>query len=109
MAQNREREQEKGAAARFRLEIPLDASAVVGAVEGEETYQPDQAVKVVVQLAGGAFQEQQAALDAKGQGRAVFHFDTPPGKLRVMVGPGDASGEEISRLQTLAFDLSSRQ
>ena len=72
-------------------------------------YQPDQPVKVVVPFADGKLVEQVARLDAKGQGRVGFDFEQNPGKLQVMVGHGDACSEELTRLQTLSFDLSTRQ
>ena len=109
MTQNMERDRGKGGAQRYRLEIPLDASAAVGEAEGEVKYQPEQPVKVVVQLASGELREQVARLDAKGQGIAGFEFEQAPGSLHVMVGPGEASSEEMLGLQTLTFDLPARQ
>jgi hypothetical protein len=50
-----------------------------------------------------------ARLDAKGQGRVGFEFEQNPGKLQVTVGPGDAGSDELTQLQTLSFDLGTRQ
>ncbi len=48
-------------------------------------------------------------LDARGLGCVAFEFSKNPGSLHVMVGPGNADSDEISHLQTLSFDLSTRQ
>jgi hypothetical protein len=88
----------KGKGANFRLQVPLDASGVEG-------FKPDQPVKVVAQYAEGKTAEETVKLDAKGKGTATFTFDQDPGAVHLVVGPGDASIEEMLGMQTIGFDL----
>lgn len=86
----------------FRLVVPLDASQIedrgdiqqlnVALVRGDET----------VRL-------ERAKLDRGGKGTATFSFDARPESLQVVVGPPDASAEEMRGLQTIAVDVPSRR
>lgn len=86
----------------FTLRVPLDASKIEG-------FTPEQPVKVIAVDRKGAVTSQVVQLDPKGQGSADLVFDGHPGALRVVVGPHDATDEELQGLQTLAFNLSARQ
>jgi hypothetical protein len=88
--------------ARYAIEIPLDASSV-------EDFKPDKGVKVLVKDKKGAIQSQVAKLDGKGQGAATFSFSEHPGALQVVVGPEEATDQEIQGLQTISFAVSARQ
>jgi hypothetical protein len=85
----------------FRLEVPLDASGV-------ENFKPEAPVKVAVVDRQGAVLSQRVELDARGHGQASFNFKQHPGPLRVVVGPGDASDDELVQLQTVTRELSAR-
>jgi len=87
---------------RFKLEIPLDASEIEG-------FDPAQPVKVVISARDGSLESQTVKLSEKGKGTATFTFDEKPGSLRVVIGPDDASEEELMGMQTLRLDVSSRQ
>src|ERR1700751_3018012 len=84
---------------KYSIEIPLDASAI-------EDFKPEAPVKVLVQTADGT-KSKNLELSAKGLGSAIFTFDDEPKVLRVLVGPHDATGEEMLGLQTLSCDISS--
>jgi hypothetical protein len=86
----------------YGLLIPLDASGV-------QDLDPSMPLKVVVQQADGSLQEQTAKLTKDGKGSVAFKFKGAPGKLHVLVGPADATAQELQGLQTLTFDVSSRQ
>ncbi len=86
--------------AKYALEVPLDASGV-------PEFKPDQPVKVLVQSTN-ASQSQAVQLNEKGQGTAKFEFPAPPGSIRILVGPYNATDEELIGLQTLSVDVSSR-
>jgi hypothetical protein len=85
----------------FLLEIPLDASKI-------EDYQPGQNVKVVVR---GARQTQSRVVgfDDKRQACAQFHFAEAPGPLAVLLGPAEATDDEIAGMQTLTIQIASRE
>jgi hypothetical protein len=84
----------------FRLVIPLDASSV-------EDIEPGGQVKVAVVERRGV-RSQVVKLDEKGQGEARFNFEHQPGALRLVVGPSDATDEEIVNLQTISRELPAR-
>lgn len=86
----------------FKLVIPLDASSV-------EDFKPEQPVKVLAKDTKGSLYSQKVKLNAKGQGTATFNFSESPGALGILVGPADASDEEMSGLQTIGLNVSSRQ
>ncbi len=91
-------EREKG---KHVLQVPLDASQIEG-------FKPERPVKVVVRARDGTTQSEEVQLDAKGGGSASFEFAERPDALRVMVGPPDASNEEMHWIQTLGLDVSAR-
>ncbi len=86
----------------YTLEVPLDASDIEG-------FKPDQAVKVAAFDRAGGVVESVVKFDAKGQAVATLTFKQAPGTLRVVVGPEQASAEQLQGLQTLAVDVPGRQ
>jgi hypothetical protein len=83
------------------IDIPLDASGV-------EDFAPDAPVKVALVGRKGVIASQTVDLDREGRGGASFKFEQHPGALRVVVGPADASDDELVDLQTITRDLSLR-
>jgi hypothetical protein len=86
----------------WKVEIPLDASGV-------ENSKPDHPVKVLVADGTGRKQETLVSLNEKGEGTATFIFPENPGALHIVVGPHDASAEELLGLQTITLDVSAAQ
>ena len=86
----------------FRLTVPLDASEIEG-------FKPEVGVKVGLLDRHGAVQSQVVKLDEKGKGAATFNFREQPGSLRLIVGPENASDEELTGLQTLTTNIDPRQ
>src|SRR3954471_10226914 len=86
---------------RFRLSVPVDASSV-------SDYQPGRGVKVVAFDAHGQAHEGAIKLSDSGKGSVTLGFDERPGTLRVVVGPEDATAEELRGLQTIQTSVSSR-
>jgi len=99
MAETKKAASEPGAS--YGLVIPLEANA--------KDFDPTLPVKVLVKQADGRVQTQIAKLSADGKGKVAFKFSSPPGRLLVLLGPEDASEDELMGLQTLSFDVSSRQ
>jgi hypothetical protein len=91
--------QERG---NYRLQIPLDASGI-------QDFKPDRAVKIVAFDSKGHAYEGLAKLDAQGQGAALLAFDELPGNLHIVVGPDNASTEQMSGLQTITAEVARRQ
>jgi hypothetical protein len=87
---------------KFELQIPLDASGI-------EDFQPDQEVKILAQRQDGSLVSQTAQLDEKGQGIVNFAFEEHPGALRIIVGPGTATDEELLGMQTINLQVAARQ
>ncbi len=87
---------------KFTFQVPLDASGI-------EDFEPGQDVKVVVKDREGALRSQTVKFNRKGHGMATFNFSEHPGPLQVLVGPADASDEEMTGLQTINFNVSSRK
>lgn len=85
-----------------RLTIPLDASGIDG-------FDPKQPVKVLLTAGGTAVTSQTVTLDRKGQGQVAFDVDAKQSGLRVVVGPPDASDEELTGLQTIGVDVPRRR
>lgn len=81
--------------------IPLDASEV-------EDFKPEGPVKVALVDREGVVASQSVDLDARGQGQASFKLERQRGQLRVVVGPADASDEELLNLQTITREISAR-
>jgi hypothetical protein len=86
---------------KYTLDIPLDASSV-------EKLEGGGAVKVAVSSARGAIQSQIVKLDGKGGGRAAFGFREMPGAVKVILGPPDATDDEMLGLQTITVDVPAR-
>lgn len=86
----------------FTLEVPLDASGI-------KDFKPDRGAKVVAYGSGGQTSEQTVKFDSKGRGKAVLSFSRAPGRLRVVVGPDNASADQLKGLQTIGVDVSARQ
>ena len=80
----------------FKLQVPISASQVEGFKAGQE-------VKVLLARADGseAIKSQTVKLDQKGNATASFAFGENPGDTRVVLGPADASDEELLGLQTV--------
>lgn len=96
-----EKTEPKGGNLPFKLEVPLDASAIEG-------FKPEQKVKVAVRTPQGAIQAQLVEFDRSGKAVAQFAFDKRPGNLTLGVGPTDADDEQIFGLQTLQVNIPSR-
>src|SRR5688572_209646 len=89
--------------AQHTLVVPLDASGVAD-------FKPERGLKVaVVGEKGRVIASEKTTLDAKGRAEVRFAFAAPPGNVRVLVGPDDASDEEILGLQTLGASVSANQ
>lgn len=95
---------EKQARDTVRLVVPLDASGI-------EDFDPGRAVRALALDGAGkpAADSQTVKFDAKGQATVAFRLARRPGSLRVVVGPADASDEELAGLQTLAVDVPARR
>ncbi len=93
---------EKSTADKFTLTIPLSASGIEDVKPGEE-------VKVVAKDRKGKFHAQTVKIGKDKKGVATFHFLSHPGPLHVVVGPADASEEDLMGLQTLSLEVSTRQ
>lgn len=84
-----------------RLVVPLDAQGVDG-------FTTDQPVKVLARYAGGKTVSAPAEFDGSGKGRATLTFPEVPGPLTLLVGPGEASDDELQALQTLRQEIPRR-
>jgi hypothetical protein len=91
-----------GEAGGFTLEVPLDASGI-------EDFEAGREVKVVAQDRKGALSAETVKLGADGKAVAAFAFREHPGSLSVIVGPADASDEELTGLQTIRLDVPPRR
>ncbi|MCC7156294.1 MAG: carboxypeptidase regulatory-like domain-containing protein [Bryobacterales bacterium] len=87
---------------KFRLDVPLDASGV-------KDFKPERGVKVVAFDGKGQAYESIAKFDAKGRGTASITFQEAPGNLQVVVGPEDATADQLMGLQTISVNVSRRQ
>jgi hypothetical protein len=92
----------KNDAENFSIEIPLNASGIEG-------FKPDKGVKVLVKNSKGMMTSQVTQLNEKGEGMAAFRFDEHPGAVHVIVGPEDATDQELTGLQTISLTVSGRQ
>lgn len=84
-----------------KLTIPLDASGIVG-------LDHKQPIKVLVTAGGKPVASERVTLDKQGKGQVALDVDGGRG-VRVIVGPADATDEELTGLQTLAVDLPGRR
>ena len=87
---------------KFKLQVPLNASGV----EGVGT---DRGVKVAVFTSQGQAKEQTVRFDKNGAASATFTFAERPLRLRVVVGPENASADQLKNMQTLVSEVTSRQ
>ena len=86
---------------KFKLMVPLDASGV-------EEFTTKQVLKIVLRDRKGTMQSEKVKLDRERKGNATFGFAKMPGSLEVLIGPGDASDEEMLGIQTLSLKVSGR-
>jgi hypothetical protein len=87
----------------YSLEVTLDAKQI-------EDRKADQPLQVVVQDVKGMLHTSPITITTKDHRSAVsFSFTEHPGSLRVLVGPADATPEEMVGLQTIAVDVPARQ
>ena len=87
----------------FKIEVPLDASGIEG-------FKPEQKVKVIAVDSDGKIYADTSELNDKGSGKAVLKLPAAPSRgLRIVVGPENASDEELLGMQTLSMNLTSRQ
>lgn len=86
----------------YTLVVPLDASGIEG-------FEPDQAVKVLVQDARGQVVTRAVQLDEQGRGEAQFRFDEQPSGFHVVLGPEDADDETLLGMETITADVSRRR
>jgi len=84
-----------------KLTIPLDASGIEG-------FKADQSVKVLVRSGKETF-SQTVEFSREGNAAATFSLPRIPPSLQVLVGPGNASDEELKGLQTLSVTLTRAQ
>jgi hypothetical protein len=87
---------------KYTLQIPLDASGV-------RERGSDRGVKVAIFNATGQTQEQTVRFDKSGAARATFGLRELAGNTRVVVGPEDATTEQLKGMQTIVADVPSRQ
>lgn len=85
----------------YQLVVPIDASGI-------EDFKPEQDVKIVAKDRSGTVHSQTVKLSRKGHGEAAFQFGENPGSVHIVMGPADATDEEMFGLQTLNFRVSSR-
>src|SRR5437870_10008448 len=90
-----------GRAGDYRLTVPLDASGI-------KDFKPEKPVKVAAFDSRGRAHEATVRLSPQGKGTATFSFEEHPGTLRVVVGPEDASAEQLKGLQTIGVTVSIR-
>jgi hypothetical protein len=84
----------------FTLVVPLDASGVAD-------FKPERGLKVaIVGEKGKVISSEKVKFDDKGRADVRFSFPSPPGNVRVLVGPDDADDDEILGLQTLGVSVS---
>ena len=86
---------------RFSLTIPLDGSGI-------EEIKTGTAVKIIAKDREDKVYAQTVKIGANKKAEATFRFPRHPGPLRVVMGPSDATDEELLGLQTLSFDVSTR-
>ncbi|MBC8085991.1 MAG: carboxypeptidase regulatory-like domain-containing protein [Phycisphaerae bacterium] len=85
-----------------RLTIPLDASGI----EGLDAKQP---VKVLLTSGGKPIASREVTFDKGQQAQVAFDVDTKQSGLRVIVGPADATDDELTGLQTIGVDVPRRR
>jgi len=86
----------------YTLKVPLDATRVEDPEGGRE-------VKVLAKDRRGTLTTQTVKIEAGGKAVVTLRFREDPGPLHVVVGPPDASDQELLALQTLSVRVPSRQ
>lgn len=86
----------------YLLHVPLDATSV-------EEFDAKRPVKVVVKTQDGKFHSKTTKLDQSRKGEVLFTFKENPGASLVMIGPDNATDEEMEGIQTLRVNVSTRQ
>ncbi|MFZ5622940.1 MAG: carboxypeptidase-like regulatory domain-containing protein [Gemmatimonadota bacterium] len=81
-----------------RVTIPLDASGIEG-------FDPKQPIKVLLAASGRPVAAETITLDRKGQGEVTLSIEGQRRGLSVVVGPADASDDELLGLQTINIDV----
>jgi hypothetical protein len=90
-------------AGKYKLEIPLDASGV-------RDFKPTHPVKVVAyERSGKVAGSEVVKLNEGGHGVATLTFDSLPGATQIVVGPADATDEDLKGLQTLTLSVPSNR
>jgi len=88
---------------KFAVEVPLDASGI-------KDFKSDRPVKVVAYTRSGAVASSATVrLDEKGHGVARLAFKENPGGVRVVVGPENASDQELAYLQSISVNVASNR
>jgi hypothetical protein len=85
-----------------KITIPLDASGVEG-------LDPKQPVKVLVVARGVPLAAEIVTLDKKGQAQVSIGIEEKARDVRVIVGPPDATNDELLGLQTIGVDIPLRR
>jgi hypothetical protein len=88
-------------AEKFQLVIPLDASGV-------KEFTPDQEVKVVIQLKDRSIIEQVGKFDAEKKAEIVFGFKEIPSAVCAILGPAEATANELLKMDTLRINVPPR-
>jgi hypothetical protein len=88
----------------FHLEIPLDATGI----EVSDEVQDVQDVKVLVVDRDGKAVSEVVKLSTNKTSHAEFSFRKNPGPLKVLIGPGNATDEELQGLQTIQVTIPAR-
>ena len=82
----------------LRLQVPLDASGI-------DDFRPEPVKVAIVGSNDVVLSSTIVKLDEKGKGVGQFNLDKPPAAVRVVVGPQDASDEDLVHLQTISRTL----
>src|SRR5882724_11811438 len=80
------------------LHVPLDASGI-------KDFKPDEDIKVLAVGKDGS-REERVRLGKDGKGAVSFTFERQPGGIRVVVGPGNATAQELQDLQSISVSVS---
>jgi len=81
-----------------RITVPLDASSI-------EDLDPKQPVKVLVADGEKPLASHTTTLGKDRRAEVTLSFEGPPRRVRVLVGPADASDADLIGLQTIATDV----
>ncbi len=82
---------------RFKLVVPVDAASISGDSSRE--------VQLAVKRSDGEVTTRTATLSAGAQETVTFKFDEHPGPVQVIVGPANASAEDLVNLQTISVPV----